>query len=525
VLALLCAIALLLPGAAPHAQVRLPDLGDTSSEDLSIGAERRYGEQIMREIRRDPAYLDDAVLLEYVQSLWRPLLDASRRLGNIGPETEAQFAFEPFLVNDRSVNAFALPGGHVGIHLGLIAMTATRDELASVLAHELSHVTQRHIARGMANSGRQNMLGMAAMILGMIAASRAGNADMAQAAIAGSQGAVIQGQLNFSRDMEREADRIGFGVFKDAGFAAGGMAAMFEKLDNASRLVDNNAYPYLRSHPLTVERMAEARARTAFAGNTAPESRYLHTLMQARAKVLMDTTAPALQRHLDQVAGQQPFRERLGVLYAAALAASMLRESAAGDKAFAELQRLTANDPRIDTGVPRALALLRAETLLARADATSVAEASRVLAAPEAAGPSRAALLLRADAAYKAHVAGAGSPQALRDSTEALQAWVSEHRADGAAWAALAQTTDALGLRLRSLRAQAEVRAAAGDLSAAIDRLRSAQAASRGAAGVDFIEASVIDARLRELEGQRRQLAAELRGARSGGREEEPRQP
>ena len=113
-------------------------------------------------------------------------------------------------MRDRSVNAFALPGGYVGVHLGLIAMTGTRDELASVLAHELSHVTQRHIARGIANSKRQSLIGLAAMILGVLAASRAGSADGANAAIVGGQAAAIQGQLNFSRDMEREADRIGF---------------------------------------------------------------------------------------------------------------------------------------------------------------------------------------------------------------------------------------------------------------------------------------------------------------------------
>jgi predicted Zn-dependent protease len=115
-------------------------------------------------------------------------------------------------VRDRSVNAFALPGGYVGVHLGLIAITTTPDELASVLAHELAHVTQRHIARSMDASARSRTLGMAAMLLGLLAASRSGSPDMAQAAIMGGQAAMAQGQLNFSRDMEREADRIGYGV-------------------------------------------------------------------------------------------------------------------------------------------------------------------------------------------------------------------------------------------------------------------------------------------------------------------------
>ncbi|MFY8104232.1 MAG: M48 family metalloprotease, partial [Ramlibacter sp.] len=215
-LAALLSASLALSTPWAQAQVRLPALGDSASEDLPVGAERRLGEQIMREIKRDPAYLDDPVLLDYVRSLWGPLLQAARSRGDIGPDIEQAFAWNLFLVQDRSVNAFALPGGHVGVHLGLIAVTATRDELAAVLAHELSHVSQRHIARSMGSASRQGALGVAAMLLGVLIAARSSNPDAAQAAIAGGQAAMIQGQLNFSRDMEREADRIGYGVFRDA---------------------------------------------------------------------------------------------------------------------------------------------------------------------------------------------------------------------------------------------------------------------------------------------------------------------
>ena len=245
----------------PNAAIRLPSLGDVVSEDLSLGAERRLGEQVMAELRRDPDYLDDPLLLDYVQSLWQPLLAVARKRGDIGADTDTQFAWEPFLVRDRGVNAFALPGGFVGVYLGLIAMTASRDELASVLAHELSHVTQRHIARSITNASRQSLVGMAALLLGVLATSRSGNGDATQAVIVGSQAAIAQGQLNFSRDMEREADRIGWGVYSSAGFAPIGVAAMFEKLEYAARLNDNGAFPYLRSHPLTVERIGEARSR------------------------------------------------------------------------------------------------------------------------------------------------------------------------------------------------------------------------------------------------------------------------
>ena len=116
-----------------------------------------------------------------------------------------------------------------------------------MLAHEFSHISRRHIARSVAANSRNSTLGVAAMILGVLAASRSRNADVANAAIVGGQAAMAQNQLNFSRDMEREADRNGQALMVQAGFGAGGMNAMFAKLDQANRLNDNGAFPYLRS--------------------------------------------------------------------------------------------------------------------------------------------------------------------------------------------------------------------------------------------------------------------------------------
>ncbi|MDE2082527.1 MAG: hypothetical protein KGI90_14345, partial [Burkholderiales bacterium] len=126
-LATLLACLLTLAGTPPpaRAQVRLPSLGETASADLSISAERQLGDEIMREIMRDPAYLDDPVLTAYLKSVFRPLVAAARRLGNIDADTDQAFAWQPFLVLDPSINAFALPGGYIGVHLGMIAITAT----------------------------------------------------------------------------------------------------------------------------------------------------------------------------------------------------------------------------------------------------------------------------------------------------------------------------------------------------------------------------------------------------------------
>jgi beta-barrel assembly-enhancing protease len=491
-----------------QAQVRLPSLGESASDDLTVAAERRLGDQIMRDIRRDPDYLDDPVLLDYLQSIWNPLVSAARQRGEIAPDIGAAFAWEAFLVRDRSVNAFALPGGYVGVHLALIALTGSGDELASVVAHELSHVTQRHIARSISNSQRQSLLAMAGLILGILAASRSHSPDAAQAAVVGSQAASMQGQLNFSRDMEREADRIGLAVLDQAGFAPAGMALMFEKLDQANRLNDSGSYPYLRSHPLTTERVAEARVRASAAASGA-QTRLEHQLMQSRSRVLMDPSVQARRRlqDLDLEGKASAPGERLAALYASAMASMLLRDFARAERALALSQRTAvAMGAGLEPRSARALALFGVELALAQGDAQTAAQR---LAASAPEGASRPHLLLQAQVALAGN-----DTDLLKRQTEALQAWVTEHRGDVLAWWALSQCADRLGLKLRAVRAQAEAHAAQGDLNGAIERLRAGQRLARGGNAQDFIESSVIDARLRDLEAQRRQLVAELRGNR-----------
>ena len=513
------------PGQPPASGIRLPALGDSAGEDFTVGTERHLGDQIMAELRRDPDYLDDPLLLDYVQSLWQPLLAAARQRGDITADTDTALAWETFLVRDRSVNAFALPGGFVGVHLGLIAMTASRDELAAVLAHEMSHVTQRHIARSIASSSRQSLVGLAALLLGVLAASRSGSADATQAVIVGSQAAMIQGQLNFSRDMEREADRIGWGVFSSAGYAPMGVATMFEKLENASRLNDNGAYPYLRSHPLTVERIGEARTRVdaATGVRSATQAPLDHLLMQARSRLLMDSSVAALRRQqsYDAPVTGAGATERVVALYASALASLQLRDGVRALAAVDAAVPLARAAAPADARAAQALALLQAQALQANGQAV---QATRALAAldPFAAGSPRPLMLARAQAALDA-ARISNDNTTLRSSTEALQTWVAERRGDATAWLMLAQCAEALGLRLRSLRAEAEARAALGDIGGAIDRLRAAQRQARStAAAPDFIEASIIDARLRDLTAQRRAQMAEARGER--GRQEPPPQ-
>jgi beta-barrel assembly-enhancing protease len=496
--ALLCS-ALTAPPAV-HAQgpstqnVRLPTLGDSVSDDLDVHAERKLGDQVMREIRRDPDVLDDPLLLAYVQSIWQPLMRAASQQGDINSDTRRAFAWEAFLIRDRAVNAFALPGGYIGVYLGLVGTTSSRDELAAVLAHEMAHVTQRHIARSLTNQARTSMVGIAAMLAAVLVASKSNNANAAQAAVMTGQAAMIQGQLNFSRDMEREADRVGYGIFSGAAYAPAGIAAMFEKLESANRLNDSGAFPYLRSHPLTVERIGDARARVdaAQAPRTVPPT-LEHEVMRARARVLMDPRAESVRRwQLAATSGSAI--ERVGAQYGSAIASLQLRDAEGALRAAKAAQELLRALPKRDAMSERAVRLAHAQALAMNG------QSSQAIALLDAAGDSHRALMMaRAAIATDAMRGSAATPestQALRQSMEALQAWVSDHRDDALAWQHLARANEPLGLKLRAMRADAEASAASGE---------------GGPGMVDAIEAAVIDARARELAAIQKELLKDSR--------------
>ncbi|MET0311971.1 MAG: M48 family metalloprotease, partial [Burkholderiaceae bacterium] len=167
-----------MAGASP-AQAQLPGMGDGG--EMTAAAERRLGDQIARELFRDPDYIDDPVIGDYVQGIWQRLMAGARLRGELTPELDERFAWMVLVGRDRSINAFALPGGYLGLHLGLVAVTDSADELATVLGHELSHVTQRHIARMLTKQSKQMPLMLAGMILGMIAAAKSNNSDAGRA--------------------------------------------------------------------------------------------------------------------------------------------------------------------------------------------------------------------------------------------------------------------------------------------------------------------------------------------------------
>jgi predicted Zn-dependent protease len=485
--------------APPSMSGALPSMGDSS--ELPAAAERRMGDRIAASIYRDPDYVDDPVLGDYLQSIWQPLMKAARARGELQDELDERFAWALFLIRDRSINAFALPGGYLGVHLGLIGAVNTPDELAAVLAHELSHVTQRHISRLMTQQNRQAPWMMAAMVLGALAASK--SPDAAAAAIVGGQAVAAQDQLNFSRDMEREADRIGFGVMQGAGFDSGGVTAMFDKLQQASRLNDIGAFPYLRSHPLNTQRIAEAQSRLqlAAAATPSPEGRadadraqLLHAMMAARARVLavpgvdaLRATLAEAQRRTDAPSATATAAARTrdaGVLYGGALAAAQLRDFAGARGLWRQLTPLT-------EGVVRARQtadLLGMEIdLLAGVVPPSAATADLAQAA------TRAEVLTLSRSLMAARRG--------REVSERLQTWVTAHPGDAMAWQMLAVAYGQQNQTVRAIRADAESRVAQRDYPAALDRFKAAQAMMRSQPGsADHVEGSIIDARARQVE-------------------------
>lgn len=245
-------LSLLLPLllAAPVMADDLPDLGDSSAEALSPQDEQRIADQIMREVSVSDQVVQDPEVADYVQSM-------GYKLVAVGPDKRQQFQF--FVVRANSINAFAMPGGVIGIHTGLIVAAGSESEVASVMGHEIAHVTQRHLARAMARQKQDSIITLAAMALALLASQ--GSPQLAGGAIQAVGASSIQKQLDYTREHEREADRVGLQIMEAAGYDVRAAPVFFETLQRGSRFLEGSAPSFLRTHPLTSERISDVRGR------------------------------------------------------------------------------------------------------------------------------------------------------------------------------------------------------------------------------------------------------------------------
>ena len=251
-LALIACSVVFVTGAGAD-DIKLPDMGSPADAMLSKGQESQIGRMIMRDIRRSGSVVEDPLVNEYVNEIGSRIVAQSN-------DGDHEFTF--FVIDDPRINAFALPGGYIGVHTGLLEATRSEDELAGVVAHEVAHVTQRHIARAIHANSRQSILSTAMMLGAIIVAAAGGSADAVQGAMAVAQGAAIQQQINFTRSNEFEADRVGIKALADAGFDPYGMASFFEVISRQTTTSPEMRAPeFLRTHPVTTDRVAEARNR------------------------------------------------------------------------------------------------------------------------------------------------------------------------------------------------------------------------------------------------------------------------
>jgi predicted Zn-dependent protease len=453
----------------------LPDLGESAQADFSPAVERRIGESIMLEIRRDPAYLDDPEVASYLNRLGNRLSSQS---------TESRQAFEFFALRDPTLNAFAMPGGYIGVHTGLILAAQSESELAAVLAHEISHVTQRHLARLLTKSGEGQVANLLALAVAILAARS--SPDLAIGAMVAGQGLAIQSRLNYSRDFEREADRVGLELLERSDFDIRGMLAFFERMQKFGRLYESGLPGYLSTHPLTTERLADMgnriQARPYRQVQDSLEFHLVRAKLRAQSGMPRDAVTEFESRLADRNLGGAEAAVRYG------LAQAYVRDGrlVAAQREVDALRRLKAQSPMIET--------LDAQVRLKQGDA---AAAAALLRGAQPRFPQERAI---AYGLVEALLEARMPQEAIKFTEDDLLSYPS----DAKMHFLQAKTYAMLGRRLQQHRAQAEAYALLGQLPAAAEQLELAQKSADG----NFYEYSQVDSRLREV---RKRIADEAK--------------
>jgi len=443
----------------------LPDLGEASQSGFSPQTERRIGEAIMVDVHHDRSLVDDTELTDYLNNLGYRLVASSE--GN-------RQDFEFFVLRDSTLNAFALPGGYIGVHTGLILAAQSESELAAVLAHEIAHVTQHHLARIIAKQEQSMVTTLAALAVAILAARS--SPQMANAAMATAQATSIQTQLDFTREHEREADRIGIQTLAQAGFDPRGAVSFFERLQKSSRLYEYNAPEYLRTHPITSERIADLQNRLENKPYRQVPDSLEFQLVRAKLRADEGTPQQAIA-HFEEALLEKKYSSEAASRYGLAVALLRAKETARAEQELAQLRKAAA---------PNAII----ENLSARI---------KVAAGSQDAALAQYQTALRSFPNHRALVYGyAEALLQNRHGNDALKLVGNRLRRfpnDSRLYELQAQGYAMQGKMLLSHQAQAEAYTRQGNLVAAIEQLQLGLKTGDG----DFYQLSIAEARLKAL--------------------------
>jgi len=303
-------LALLFPATwSPARQLHLPDFGSSADLVMSSAQERRLGREFMKSVRKALSVIEDPILTDYLEGLGNRLVAAS---------FTGAGRYNFFFIENPTINAFAGPGGHIGVFSGLVLASENESELAAVLAHEIAHVTQRHLIRLFEDQKRLSIPATAALIATTILGAQV-DADLGAAAAASIQAATLQRQINFTRENEKEADRIGIATLAAAGFDPYAMPGFFERLARTSRTHEINAPEYLQTHPVTSSRIAEALGRADRYGyKQRPDDLRFH-LVRARLRARSFSNAQKAIVHFRSQLESKRYRNETAVRYGYAL--------------------------------------------------------------------------------------------------------------------------------------------------------------------------------------------------------------
>ncbi len=465
-------IALCLPAVA--ADIRLPALGDSSSALISPQQEDELGRAWLMAFRRQVRTHDDPQLQHYLEAL----------LARLAAHSElADRNLQLIVVANASINAFAVPGGVVGVHTGLLEQARTEHQLASVLTHELAHLSQRHFARRLDAQRRSSAVGLAGLLTGLVLAATVGG-DAGMAAMTASQAAMLDEALRYSRQNEQEADRIGIETLYRAGMDPEGAPHMFERMLAATRYTGQRPPEFLLSHPLTESRVADVRARVAKYPQRQYPDNLDYQLMRARVQLAAaERPEHAAARFRDQLTSGG--LTKIAARYGLALA---LSAQGAHDEARQQLEELLETSPDHHLYRMASIALSRA----AGATETAIAQARQLTEELPDYYPARAVL---AASLTDAHRYG--------EAEKVLEGLAADRPGDPQIWFDLAETSGLAGDIAGVHLARAEYFVLIG----VFDKARRHLNYARRLQEQNFREVAIIDQRLRELERLEKQLS------------------